>query len=478
MKPISTIEKITKDIEIVIFPNGFRMIHQKPKHNLDITSIHAFVKVGSGYETNGIRGVSHFVEHMCFKGTHKIPQAFDIFTNYDKIGAYFNAYTEKQFTCYTIKCQDEYVENCTHVLSDMLMNSIYNSKEFEKEQKVVIEENIRNVNNFFYELFNKMESVIYRGSSYEYTVDDISYHPKKKPFDYQTVVQWYRWFYQPNNMVFSVVSHLSIEYLKKIILSSYFYKSSNYHDSHLLKQPPSFALPYPFLYLSRNLNNQKEVHTILKKGSSTNYICIGFRTCDRNSPDRYIFKIIKRILNGFSGRLFMTLREKNGLTYSSNVYTDYLENTGYFLIFTQTDPNKTFEYHLPSDSKKKNPYLGVFPMILKMLADLKKNGIDESDLKISKGYLKGKYMLNMENNDNLASYNGINMILEENDFKSHYIPFSNIYKEKIENIKKSDVNRVIQTYMQEEHLLIGILGDKLYSKDKINRVVNTYFSNS
>ena len=106
-----------------VFPNEFRVIHEKPTNALKLTTINLFCDVGSVFEKDGIRGVSHFVEHMCFKGTTKIPNPQDIFLSYDKIGAYFNAFTEKRTTVYTIRCEDEYVENCISILACLLYTS-------------------------------------------------------------------------------------------------------------------------------------------------------------------------------------------------------------------------------------------------------------------------------------------------------------------------------------------------------------------
>ena len=102
-----------KEIQTHTFPNGFKVVYQKCLQPLPITTIYTFCKVGSAYETDKVRGASHFVEHMCFKGTHKREKARDILKKYDEIGAFFNAYTEKRFTAYMVKCNDDYVHHCS-----------------------------------------------------------------------------------------------------------------------------------------------------------------------------------------------------------------------------------------------------------------------------------------------------------------------------------------------------------------------------
>jgi len=94
-------------IKIHTFPNGFRLIHEISKNKLPLTSIDAYCDLGSIYEKPNMRGVSHFIEHMCFKGTKKIPYSKDIFKQYDETGGYLNASTYKRYTIYTLKCHDD-----------------------------------------------------------------------------------------------------------------------------------------------------------------------------------------------------------------------------------------------------------------------------------------------------------------------------------------------------------------------------------
>jgi predicted Zn-dependent peptidase len=120
------------------FKNGLRLVYEKPISVLPVTSVQVFCDYGSIYENDDVRGAAHFIEHMCFKGTSKIPDAKDIFLNYNKIGAYFNAETDKRYTRYYVLCEDDYVKNSIYILSDMLMNSTFNKKEFQKEREHVM----------------------------------------------------------------------------------------------------------------------------------------------------------------------------------------------------------------------------------------------------------------------------------------------------------------------------------------------------
>ena len=125
------------------FPNGFQLVYEPSMHHIPVTHISVYVKVGSAYETERVRGASHLVEHMCFKGTHHIKKPRNILLQYNQVGAYFNAYTEKRFTCYVVVCDNDHIEKISQQLADMILHSSFSKKEFDKEQHVVVEESIR-----------------------------------------------------------------------------------------------------------------------------------------------------------------------------------------------------------------------------------------------------------------------------------------------------------------------------------------------
>jgi len=442
-----------------VFPNGFRMIHQRPTNQLKMTSMYCFCDVGSVFETDGIRGVSHLVEHMCFKGTKKIPDPRYIFLTYDKIGAFFNAYTEKRHTCYTVKCEDRYVDKCTNMLADMLLNSTFPKRFFEKEQKVVLEENIRNENNMQNLLGERIDAILYKGSSYEYPIDTLTYHMAKtdkkyipaKDISHQKLLDWYHSFYIPSNFVFSIVSNLSFETIRKILSNSIFTKpfqplSTLYSKNMSLSLPP--------------ITNKISIISFPKIGASTHVIGIGFRTCSRVSKDRFMFKLLKHVLNGMSGRLFTLLREKHGLTYSSECITEHFEHTGYFMVVTETSPEHTM------------PKTGVLPLLIQLFIDLKKNGITEQEFLVAKGNIRGNYILKTEMSDNLAAHNGKEYLLQPN--LETFVTYDSLYRKNIEPITRKEVNAVIKYYFTVENMLIGITGIKPPTEPKIRDICKRF----
>jgi predicted Zn-dependent peptidase len=438
-----------------VFPNGFRMIYEKPTNSLQMTVVYAYCDIGSVFEKDGIRGVSHFLEHMCFKGTRKMKNPRDIFLSYDKIGAYFNAFTEKRTTCFTIKCEDNYIENCTDILGEMILHSTIPKSLFQKEQKVVLEENFRNENNMRNVLGEKIDAILYKGSSYEYPIDTLAYHiknNKKTDIDYKDVVKWYDSFYIPSNIVFSIVSNISFENIKTMLTHSVFTKKKTKLVSFFNKE----------MNLSLSVPNNNII-SIEKQGASTHVIYIGFRTCSHTSKDRFAFKVLKHILNGMSGRLFTILREKHGLTYSSICSTEYFEHTGSFLVNTETSPI----YTIPS--KKEN---GVLYLLIMMFLSLKKKGITPEELRVAKGNIRGNYILKTEINDTIAAYNGKEYLLSNsNDFVS----YKQYYERNIETVSIDEINMAIRRYFTVENMVIGIIGKDPPTKEKIQKVSKYFY---
>lgn len=452
--------KLDKSLEIKshTFPNGFRIVYQKSMSSLPINHIYAFCKVGSAFETDRVRGASHFVEHMCFKGTHKRPEARKILKEFDKIGAYFNAYTEKRHTAYQVSCDDKYVHHCMDILGDVMMNSMFAKKEFDKEQKVVVEESIKSMNSHSGVLDEHMNRILFRGSSYEYPIDCLKYHPSPTFLQYDDMVEWYHWFYHPSNMVFSIVSNLSFASILAILKKTDYSKM----DRHASETRPLFALEQPNLSILP-IEIEPRVVFFPKKGVSTDIIRIDFRTCSRFSKDIYSIQILRSILNGLSGRLFTALRTKHGLTYNASANSEYREHTGYLSIDIQTDPSKIIQ-----DSK----HTGVLPVVFQLLTDLKKKGITQEELESAKGKIQGKFLLSMQYMDNIVEYNGMETIFQKDD---PIVPFQDIYKTHLAKITKKDVDAIIQKYLVRENMIIGIMYENKIDQKRIETLCKKLF---
>ena len=387
-------------------------------------------------------------EKRC-KGTHKIPHSKDIFLEYSKIGAYFNAYTSKRYTCYTVKCQSNYIFNCLNILSDMLMNSIFNKKEYEKEEKVIIEENNNNDNNPDSIINNQFEQMLYKGSSYEFPIDSLEYHTKRT-LQYDDIINFYKSFYHPSNMILSVVSDIQFKDIEKIINKTIFTKNIRF------KKPSIFPV------INHGLIEQSEIQykLIEKRGITNIHLNIGFRTCGRRSCDKFALNILSIIMgSGLSGRLIMLLRERKGLVYGAYTSIDYNEFSGNFTFYTKTKRSNLLNH---------NEKEGVLQLMIKIIKEMIENGITQQELETAKGNFKGKSIIKLQDIVTQTKYNGEYVLMGDVE-KNYIVSYKDIFDKYIRDLTLEDIHKIIKLYFISKNMCICILSEKLPSLEIIKK---------
>ena len=450
------------DIQHHLFDNGFRVIHEEPSNQLPITYIRVFCNLGSIHETDQYHGASHFIEHMCFKGTSKMSNAnqSQISIKYDEIGAYINAHTEKQYTCYIIKCNNRDFPKSIQVLSDMMNNSLFDKREYIKEKHVVLEETILLNDQPNTILFNMVDRLLYKGSSYEYPIDAVEYHDDTsgQSLNYNGIVHMYKTYYQPSQMVLSIVTQIPFTTVIQTIRKTAFAKRKPTCMTPAQNAHPNYSLYSP---TNRDAMRCTVLH---KKGIQATYFGIGFRTCSHMNPDKYTLDLVKLIIGGYmSSRLFQLLRHDQGLTYSSKVYTEYFKHTGKFFIYTTVDHDKIIK------NSKANGRVGhgVIPIIIKMLNDLVKSGVTSNEIATAKGFIKGNMMLLSENGDNQGFYNGLEYLLYDNP--REIVPYAELYDQYYNGITRQQIHQTIQTYFNKQNMYVVCVGEHAPTQSEIIR---------
>jgi len=445
------------------YKNGFRIIYEKYENQNNqssggLTTICCFVKVGSVHEIEGGEGMAHFIEHMCFKGTNKLHVKKEIMILYDKIGAYFNAYTTKEYTCYIIRCNDEYVMNCIHQLSDMLMNSTFVKKEYVLEKNVVIEEMIRKDNDPLYNISKMEEKYLYSGSEFARPVDDLSFHKSKTSLDYNATKQMYNEFYRPNNMCISIVSAIPFLTIKRMISSSYFIGK--------MAIPSSNRIPIP----SYKLNPQSKIEYSIgqKKGVNATHISISFRTCSYNNPDKYGILLLSHIIGGsMTSRMFSLLREQHGLTYTTHCFSNYYTHTGEISLYTMTEHTQMIN----NKNEKNNKKHGVLPLLITLLKKLVKYGITQEELTNAKGFVKGQMTIQLENSLTKAEYNGLEYFIYET---ANYVPLDEMYETYYSKITKKQINDIIKKYIISDTMVVVLFGEHVPKMEDVTSCCQTF----
>jgi len=418
------------------YENGFRLIYEKAPLNTIMTSINVMCDIGSIHEPEQFRGAAHFIEHMCFKGTKDMPNTHAISQIFDKTGAYINAYTDRRYTCYYVVGTNANLGEHVKTVADMLLNSKFIKTEYEKEHQVIREEMSKDADDSETIVMENADKCIYAGSPYEHPTDLLKYHAGAHQLKYADVLEIYNQYYVPSRMILSICSTNTFAEVKRCVDASYFAKSQ--------KSSPIGIRP---LILSVTPQTGIQFAIQRKSGIVPTFICVGFRTCAITNLDRYVFKVLKTILSdSLNGRLFFLLREENGLTYTSYVECEYFEHLGDFKIYAECVSNKVF--------RNRNKNLGTFPLIMKMIRDLIKNGITREELALAKGQLEGKFRMKAEESEVIAKHNGKIALLELPDVR-----YCDIYEKYLKPITKKMVDDCICKYFRQDGMTVSIISN-------------------
>lgn len=427
-------------IKTLTLDNGFRIIQQTLQTKTNIASIHVFCDVGSVHESEPeVRGAAHFIEHMCFKGTKKLPTSRDVNLVFDNTGSDVNAYTDRRHTCYYVSTHKDHAEKCIEVIADMLLNSIFDKHEYMKEREVVKEEAIKDEDDAELLAFTNADAVLYKGTPYANTVDELKYHVGKHVLEYGAVLSMYKKYYTPNRMILSICSSNKFEDVCKWSKKAFTLKTNNTYEPLNIGQIEPFAKLEPI---------------IVKRNISPIVLCIGFRTCSLHHPDKYPLKLLKAVLSGrMTSRMFTLLREENGLTYSSYASCDFFEHMGDFKLFAECNPNK-FIYN--------GAKAGVYPLLIKLIETLE---VTTNELNDAKQYIEGNYKIKCEDPDIIAKYNGkcvlmgIKPIVYADKYATYYAP-----------ITVEQVNACVKKYFNKDNMVVSIVGANPPSKKTVSNI--------
>jgi len=422
------------------FKNGLKLVYQQ-KSGANITGINFFVNVGSQNESEELNGISHLIEHMVFKGTKKLPKAKDISKIFDQIGAYFNAYTYIDLTCYIVKCDSDYTKKCICTLCDMLLNSNFRKDEFEREKNVIVDEIIRAQDNTEGYVNEKIYSILFKGSNLANPIGGI---PETiRNYDYNSALDYYKYFYRPSNIVISICSNKPFDEIRKIVETC---DLATYVDT-----PPEEK---KYIMQLDEINHTDRRQGKIFRQLEQTYMAIGFKTVGKYHSDYYGLNLLKYILTGnMSSIFFINLREKNGLTYNISVDLAAFEKTGAFTILTSVDDAKLIKY---TENNKVKP--GALPIIFKILRKITTECISQEQLDIAKGFMKGSTSLESEDALNVCGYNGRNILFDLDD--KNYTLYEN-YNKRYKDITLENINIIIKKYITFDRLNTFYIGKTL-----------------
>lgn len=365
----------------IVLDNGLRVI-VVPIPSIASATLAVWVRTGSRFEEKNKNGISHFLEHMVFKGSKKRPSAHAISSAVDSLGGEFNAGTSKEWTNFYIKARAGVMPEAFDILSDMVLNPIIDKEEVEREKGVIIEEIAMYDDTPLFKIGDLFENVIFKGSSLGWDIagtaesvrgisrDDFGRYRKKH--------------YYADNMLVTVTGGVK----KKDVLGLV----SRYLGD-LKKDGRKQIIP--------NVKfNQKKPKVLLKsKKTDQTHILIGFRGDPLGSKDRYAEGLLNTILGGgMSSRLFIEVRERRALAYAVKTSSDHNIDSGYLATYAGVRTKSATE---------------AIKVILDQcygLAD-KKYPISNKEIKKAKDYIKGHIALSLEDTKDVGAFFGMEELL-------------------------------------------------------------------
>jgi len=412
--PISPV----RDIEMTTLANGVRVITEAMPHVRSV-SVGVWINAGSRSETPEQNGISHFIEHMLFKGTTR-RSAEDIARSVDSIGGNLDAFTAKELVCFNTKVLDQHLSLAFDVLADLVLHPMFRAEDLEKEKSVILEE-------------IKMEA-----DSPDYLVHEIfssnfwKDHPLGKPilgtpqtvkrFDRAMVQDYYSSIYVPANLIVTAAGNLTHERLVALV------------SEHFESLPPGKPMPpdpVPGTHARLVLRNKKALEQV--------HLVLGVPSYALPHEERFACYVMNTLLGGgMSSRLFQNIRERQGLAYAVFSELSPYRDTGCMSIYAGTS----------TESAPK-----VVDSIMQEFRQLKSETVGDEELRRAKDHLKGSLMLSLESTSSRMS----NLARQEMYFAKFFTLDELV--ESIEAVTADDVQRIARTFFDPKQVALTVLGN-------------------
>ncbi len=407
-----------RNIQREVLPNGLIVLTEEMSHIRSV-SIGIWIKTGSRHEDPELNGISHFVEHMVFKGTRS-RSAEDIARQVDSIGGNLDAFTAKECVCFDIKVLDEHLPIAMDVLSDLVLNPVFDMRDITRERGVILEEIKMDEDNPDY--------LVHEIFTQNFWKD----HPLGKPilgtkdtvrrFEQDLLLNYWRRFFIPNNMIISAAGHLDHARIVALVREKFSGLTAGKNGFH--QAPPKVS---PRIIM----RNKKALEQV--------QICVGVPSHPVGHERRYAGYILSTVLGGgMSSRLFQNIRERQGLAYAIYSELNPFRDTGCLSIYAGTSRESATK---------------VVQSIVQEFRNLKAQHIPEEELRRAKDQLKGSLMLSLESSTARMS----NLARQEMYF-DRFIGLDEIVNS-IEKVTSQDLIQLANDFFKPECTAVTVLGN-------------------
>ncbi len=396
--------------------NGIRVVSETLPKSRSV-SIGVWVKVGARHEPQELGGVSHFIEHMFFKGTKK-RTARDIATEIDSLGGEMNAFTSQETTTYYVKVLDEHLPVAIAILSDILFASKFDPKEMDKERKVILEE-IKGVedtpDDYIHELFT---GAVWAGNPLGRPI--LGTKETIRSLQHTDILSYIERYYSPREIVISVAGNFEHARLIDLLNGAF----GGFSRDGVAKQEtaPEFL----------------RAVTVRRKQLEQMQLCLGCKGIQYTHDDRYTILALNTILgNSMSSRLFQEVREQNALAYSIYSYVTAYRDAGLLTVYAGTDPANALE---------------AVRLIVKELRRIRDEAITEAEETRVRNQIKGNLVLSLE-----SSNSHMSRIARQEIYFGKYLSVDDIIKA-VDAVTAGQIQHLAQQLFTSGGLSLSMLG--------------------
>ena len=403
--------------------NRLRFI-EAPNQNTEAVTIFIQVGVGGRFENNQQKGISHFLEHLFFKGSKNRPTTFEIVKELDSIGANYNAFTGEECTGFFVQSEARDFEKSFAVISDMYLNPLFDEKELEREKGVILQESnmYRDMPQAFVQILNQRQMFGDHPLGYDLVGDQE--HIKK--IQRSDIVSYREKYYLPENTIVAITGNSK---------NANWQKTIEKHFSEINGTKATKPLEFSDQKVKEKLVGE------VRKVDQTHFV-LSYLSIKKTDPKRYALGVLNTLLGGgMSSRLFMEIREKRALAYYVKSSTADFLDTGLFSIYAGVKPEALQE---------------TIKIIFDQIEDIKKNGPNKEELERAKGNLRGSLAISLEDSLEIAGF-----LADELYYQDKIRSVSEIV-EAVDKVSAQEIRDLANDVFVKDKMGLAVIGPRKY----------------
>jgi predicted Zn-dependent peptidase len=405
------------DVARTVLPNGVRVITECMPRVRSV-SVGVWIGTGSREETIHQSGISHFIEHMVFKGT-KNRSAEQIARSVDSIGGGLDAFTSKELVSYNVKVLDDHLPQAFDIVADLVRNPLFEKADIEKEKGVILEELKMEVDNPEYLIHEIFSSNFWKGHALGRPI--LGTRQTIRGFDQDKVERYYRQFYTPRNILVTAAGHFTHKRMLQLVEDHF--SDLKAHPVPKAAGPPTPHAPLVF----RNKSSLEQVH-----------LYMGVPSIAMPHRERFACYILNAILGGgMSSRLFQNIREKQGLAYTVYSELSMYRDAGCMLIYAGTSLRTAGR---------------VVESVVQELREMVEHRVTPEELRRAKDHLKGSFVLGLESTSSRMG----NLVRQELYFQRFFSIDEMLNS--VERVTAEEVQKLAEQFFDPKRMAVAMLG--------------------